>query len=145
MRRTSQLVGLDFSTGRAISPLPVNPSVAKAQLIFMMFRELRPTRKMNRSTRVSPLRVRKAPLASLGNRTAIENKTHRIHGGLSESIEIPDKSQYRNRFVLTRQKCGRSLGVLSLLPLRILTTKRYLRYMSKLRRTRCATPRLAPS
>ena len=25
MRRTSQLVGLDFSTGRSISPLPVTP------------------------------------------------------------------------------------------------------------------------
>jgi hypothetical protein len=30
MRRTSQLVGLDISTGRSISPLPVMPSVAKA-------------------------------------------------------------------------------------------------------------------
>jgi hypothetical protein len=58
MRRTSQLVGLDFSTGRSISPLPVIASVAKARLIFMTFRE----------------RVRCAPLASLGNWTAIENK-----------------------------------------------------------------------
>jgi len=40
MRRTSQLVGLDFSTGRSISPLPVMASVAKARLIFMAFREL---------------------------------------------------------------------------------------------------------
>jgi hypothetical protein len=39
MRRTSQLVGLDFSTGRSISLLPVMASVAKARLIFMTFRE----------------------------------------------------------------------------------------------------------
>ena len=51
MRRTSQLVGLDFSTGRSISPLPVMASVAKARLIFMTFRE----------------RVPGAPLASLGS------------------------------------------------------------------------------
>ena len=31
----------------------------------------------------------KGPLASLGNWIAIENKTHRVHGGLSESIESP--------------------------------------------------------
>jgi hypothetical protein len=40
MRWTSQLVGLDFSTGRSISPLPVITSVAKERLIFMTFREL---------------------------------------------------------------------------------------------------------
>jgi hypothetical protein len=39
MRRTSQLVGLDFSTGRSISLLPVMASVAEARLIFMTFRE----------------------------------------------------------------------------------------------------------
>jgi hypothetical protein len=58
MRRTSQLVGLDFSTGRSISPLPVIASLANARLIFMTFRE----------------RVRGAPLASLGNWRSIENK-----------------------------------------------------------------------
>ena len=58
MRRTSQLVGLDFATGRSISPLPVIASVAKAGLIFMTFRE----------------RVRCAPLASLGKWTQIDNK-----------------------------------------------------------------------
>jgi hypothetical protein len=41
MRRTSQLVGLNFSTGRAISPLPTMASVAGARLIFMTFREFR--------------------------------------------------------------------------------------------------------
>ena len=39
----------------------------------------------------SHLRVREAILASLGNRIAIENKTHRVHGGRSESIESPEK------------------------------------------------------
>jgi hypothetical protein len=34
MRRTSQLVGLYFSTGRSISPLPVIASLANARLIF---------------------------------------------------------------------------------------------------------------
>src|SRR5688500_14932927 len=47
MRRTSQLAGLDFSTGRSISLLPVMASVAKARLIFMTFRELRLTRRLN--------------------------------------------------------------------------------------------------
>jgi hypothetical protein len=47
MRRISQLVGLDFSTGRAISLAPVTASVAKAGLIFMTFRELRLTRRLN--------------------------------------------------------------------------------------------------
>jgi len=47
MRRTSQLVGLDFSTGRSISLLPVMASVAKARLIFITFRELRLTRRLN--------------------------------------------------------------------------------------------------
>jgi hypothetical protein len=47
MRWTSQLVGLDFSTGRSISPLPVIASVAEERLIFMTFRELRLTRRLN--------------------------------------------------------------------------------------------------
>jgi hypothetical protein len=47
MRWTSQLVGLDFSTGRSISPLPVITSVAKEKLIFMTFRELCRTRRLN--------------------------------------------------------------------------------------------------
>ena len=47
MRWTSQLVGLDFSTGRSISPLPVIDSVAKERLIFMTFREPRLTRRLN--------------------------------------------------------------------------------------------------
>jgi hypothetical protein len=42
MRRISQLVGLDFSTGRSISLLPVMMSLAKARLIFMTFRERTP-------------------------------------------------------------------------------------------------------
>jgi hypothetical protein len=50
----------------------------------------------------------------LGNWIAIENKTHPVHGGLSESIEIPEKSQVRNSSVLTRQKCGRKVLLLSL-------------------------------
>jgi hypothetical protein len=33
----------------------------------------------------------KAPSASLENWIAIENKTHRVHGDLSESIEIPEE------------------------------------------------------
>src|SRR5262249_47621634 len=65
MRRTSQLVGLDFSTGRSISPLPVMASVAKARLIFMTFRELHLTRRLNEHNPRSHLRVRQAPLASL--------------------------------------------------------------------------------
>jgi len=66
MRRTSQLVGLDFSTGRSISLLPVMASVAKARLIFMTFRELRLTRRLNWRNAFSYLRVREAILASLG-------------------------------------------------------------------------------
>ncbi|HZM85101.1 MAG TPA: hypothetical protein VFF31_00970 [Blastocatellia bacterium] len=34
MRRTSQLVGLDFSTGRSISPLPVNGQCRKGSIDF---------------------------------------------------------------------------------------------------------------
>jgi len=34
MRRTSQLVGLEFSTGRSISPLPVLSSVSGGTLDF---------------------------------------------------------------------------------------------------------------
>jgi hypothetical protein len=34
MRRTSQLVGFDFSTGRAISPLPVNRKSDKGSIDF---------------------------------------------------------------------------------------------------------------
>jgi hypothetical protein len=52
MRRTSQLVGLDFSTGRSISLLPVMASVAKARLIFMTFREL-PLRRRLKSRNAS--------------------------------------------------------------------------------------------
>jgi hypothetical protein len=43
----------------------------------------------------------------MGNWTAIENKTHRVHGGLSESIETFEKSRSQNSFVLTRQNRGR--------------------------------------
>ena len=74
MRRTSQLVGLDFSTGRSISLLPVMASVAKARLIFMTFRELRLTRRLNWRNAFSYLRVREAILASLGIWTTIESK-----------------------------------------------------------------------
>ena len=93
MRRTSQLVGLDFSTGRSISLLPVMASVAKARLIFMTFRELRLTRRLNWRNAFSYLRVREAILASLGNWIAIEYKEHRVHGGLSESIETLENSE----------------------------------------------------
>jgi hypothetical protein len=76
MRRTSQLVGLDFSTGRSISLLPVVASVAKPRLIFMTFRELHLTRRLNWRNAYSYLRVREAILASLGNWRSIENKEH---------------------------------------------------------------------
>jgi hypothetical protein len=74
MRRTSQLVGLDFSTGRSISLFPVMASVAKARLIFMTFRELRLTAGLNWRNAFSYLRVREAILASLGKWTTIESK-----------------------------------------------------------------------
>jgi hypothetical protein len=74
MRRTSQLVGLDFSTERSISPLPVTASVAKARPIFMTFRELRLTRMLNYRNARSYVRVSEAPLASLGNWLSIESK-----------------------------------------------------------------------
>jgi hypothetical protein len=64
MRRTSQLVGLDFSTGRSISLLPVMASVAKARLIFMTFRE--PAEHAVELRNASYLRGREAILASLG-------------------------------------------------------------------------------
>jgi len=41
----------------------------------------------------SYLRVREAILASLGNWIAIEYKEHRVHGGLSESIETLENSE----------------------------------------------------
>ena len=74
MRRTSQLVGLDFSTGRSISPLPVIASVAKARLIFMTFRE----------------RVRCAPLASLGNWRQLKTKNNGAYGLHFESMNSPN-------------------------------------------------------
>jgi len=74
MRRTSQLVGLDFSTGRAISPLPVKASVAGAGLIFMIFREFRWRRRLNCRTRVHICAFIETPLASLGNWASIEYK-----------------------------------------------------------------------
>jgi putative transposase len=86
MRRTSQLVGLDFSTGRSISPLPVMASVAKAGLIFMTFRERRRTRRWAERNASPHLRVRCAPLASLGNWIAIENK--RAYGAAKRTIML---------------------------------------------------------
>jgi len=68
-------------------------SVAKARLIFMTFRELRLTRRLNWRNAFSYLRVREAILASLGNWIAIEYKEHRVHGGLSESIETLENSE----------------------------------------------------
>ena len=79
MRRTSQLVGLDFSTGRSISLLPVMASVAKARLIFMTFRELRLTRRLNWRNAFSYLRVREAILASLGKWTVLIIKDFPVH------------------------------------------------------------------
>ena len=49
-------------------------SVAKARLIFMTFRELRLTRRLNWRNAFSYLRVREAILASLGKWTTIESK-----------------------------------------------------------------------
>ena len=74
MRRISQLVGLDFSTGRAISLAPGYGSVAKARLIFMTFRELPLTALVELPLRSSDLRVCEAPLASLGNWRSTEYK-----------------------------------------------------------------------
>jgi hypothetical protein len=65
MRRTSQLVGLDFSTGRSVSPLPVMDSVAKAQQIFMTFRELRHAQVELNQPEFTPACVG-APLCQLG-------------------------------------------------------------------------------
>jgi len=45
--------------------------------------------------------------ASSENRIAIENKTHRVHGTPSESIESPEKPKRSKTVVLTRWKCGR--------------------------------------
>jgi hypothetical protein len=52
--------------------------------------------------------------SSLGNRTAIENKTHRVHGGLSESIESPVISDFDMNIALTRQKCGRNISFMKI-------------------------------
>jgi hypothetical protein len=73
MRRSSQLVGLDFSTGRSISPLPVFASLANARLIFMTFRE----------------RVRGAPLASLGIGVQLKTKNNGAYGLHFESMNSP--------------------------------------------------------
>jgi hypothetical protein len=51
MRRTSQLVGLNLSTGRSISLLLDTSNVAKARSIFMTFRELCRTRRLNSARR----------------------------------------------------------------------------------------------
>jgi hypothetical protein len=76
MRWTSQLVGLNFSTGRSISQLPVIASVAKERLIFMTFRELRRTRRLNWRNASPHLRARCALLASLGIQHSFVNKEH---------------------------------------------------------------------
>ncbi len=65
-RRTSQLVGLDFSTGRSISPLPVMASVAKARVIFITFRELRLIRRLNWRNASSHLRISRSSSCQLG-------------------------------------------------------------------------------
>ena len=39
-------------------------------------------------------------MSSLGNWIAIENKTHRVHGGLSESTEKPEESKIKNNSCL---------------------------------------------
>ncbi len=46
--------------------------------------------------------------SSLGSWVTIENKTHRVHGGLSESMETHESSQCFRNFVLTQQNCGRN-------------------------------------
>jgi hypothetical protein len=50
--------------------------------------------------------------ASLGNWFAIENKTHHVHGGLSESTESPEKSNIGFSLVLTRQNGPKHVVVL---------------------------------
>jgi hypothetical protein len=66
MRRTSQLVGLDFSTGRAISPLPVNRESDKGLIDFHDVSRASTDAQDEPLNASSPLRVREAPLASLG-------------------------------------------------------------------------------
>ena len=97
MRRTSQLVGLDFSTGRSISLLPVMASVAKARLIFMTFRELRLTRTLNWRNAFSYLRVREAILASLGNWASIESKDQSRVSASTISIKTAVIFTFRSR------------------------------------------------
>jgi hypothetical protein len=67
MRRTSQLVGLDFSTGRAISPLPVNRECDKGLIDFHDVSRASTDAQDEPLNASSPLRVREAPLASLGS------------------------------------------------------------------------------
>ena len=74
MHRTSQLVGLNLSTGRSISLLLGTGNVAKARSIFMTFRELCRTRRLNSATRCDIPRVRRTPHACLGSRMSIDNK-----------------------------------------------------------------------
>jgi hypothetical protein len=66
MRRTSPLVGLDFSTGRSISLLPVMASVAKVTDFHELSRAP-PDAQVELAHVCSCLRVREAILASLGS------------------------------------------------------------------------------
>jgi len=75
MRRTSQLVGLDFSTGHSISLLPGDGECGKAATDFHDLSRAPPlTRRLNWRNAFSYLRVRGAILASLGKWASIENK-----------------------------------------------------------------------
>jgi len=65
MRRTSQLVGLDFSTGRSISPLPVNGQCRKGSIDFHDVSRASTDARIELAQREFTLRVREAPLASL--------------------------------------------------------------------------------
>ena len=67
MRRISQLVGLDFSTGRAISPLPVNRECVKGLIDFHDVSRASTDAQDEPLHASSPLRVREAPLARVEN------------------------------------------------------------------------------
>src|SRR5438093_615553 len=109
MRRTSQLVGLDFSTGRAISPLPVMTSVAGAGLIFMIFREVRRRRRLNSRPRVHICAFAKLllPAWEIGRRLKTMNLcVHRVSFLACETAQFP-LPKFASR--LTWHKCGTEL------------------------------------
>src|SRR5881628_736986 len=88
MRRTSQLVGLDFSTGRAISPLPVDDQCGRGRTDFHDLSPGSTKAQTELPTASSHLRVREAPLASLGswqhNRRLVEQDRWPLCGQATE-------------------------------------------------------------